>query len=220
MEGERRTPRPRACGEQKNPVWGLVHKRRSWAPVPTGRFPGHVARNPGAPVRNNNWRDPRQRRTFRPGVLFPLCCGGAHSSGSSLGRAVPIVVKRSLCTEHYPHAQSRCLSARRNVIQNGKFDPREQQRSSFMKLAIAGLLLAIGAGSAIAQTTSPGTSTAPDSAATGTAPGTAAPAERPRTQGNVPATTPGGPTASESSGPDPSKPRTSTSPDKSDPSPK
>ena len=89
-----------------------------------------------------------------------------------------------------------------------------------MKLAIAGLLLAIGAGSAIAQTTSPGTSTAPDSAATGTAPGTAAPAERPRTQGNVPATTPGGPKASESSGPDPSKPRTSTSPDQSNPSPK
>jgi hypothetical protein len=130
------------------------------------------------------------------------------------------VVKRSVCTEHYPHAQLRCLSARRNVIQNGKFDPREQQRSSFMKLAIAGLLLAIGAGSAIAQTTSPGTSTAPDSAGTGTAPGTAAPSERPRTQGNVPATTPGGPKASESSGPDPSKPSTPTSPDKSDPSPK
>ncbi len=91
-----------------------------------------------------------------------------------------------------------------------------------MKLAIAGLLLAIGAGSAIAQTTSPGTSTAPDSAVTGTAPGTSptAPAERPRTQGNVPSTTPGGPTASESSGPDPSRPRTSTSPDKQDPSPK
>jgi hypothetical protein len=39
-----------------------------------------------------------------------------------------------------------------------------------MKLAIAGLLLAISAGSAIAQTTGPGTSTAPDSAATGTSP--------------------------------------------------
>ena len=91
-----------------------------------------------------------------------------------------------------------------------------------MKLAIAGLLLAISAGSAMAQTTGPGTSTAPDSAVTGTAPGTppAAPAERPRIQGNVPATTPGGPTAAETSGPDPSKPRTSTSPDKQDPSPR
>ena len=89
-----------------------------------------------------------------------------------------------------------------------------------MKLAIAGLLLAISAGSALAQTTSPGTTTPPDSAVTGTAPGTPTPAERPRTQGNVPATTPGGPTASESSGPDPSRPRTSTSPDKQDPSPK
>ena len=89
-----------------------------------------------------------------------------------------------------------------------------------MKLAIVGLLLAMSAGSAIAQTTSPATSIAPDSAATGTAPGTATPRERPRTQGNVPATTPGGPTASESSGPDPSRPRTSTSPDKQDPSPK
>jgi hypothetical protein len=91
-----------------------------------------------------------------------------------------------------------------------------------MKVAIAGLLLAISAGCALAQTTSPGTSTAPDSAVTGTASGTppAIPAERPRVQGNVPATTPGGPTATESSGPDPSRPRTSTSPDKQAPSPK
>ena len=110
----------------------------------------------------------------------------------------------------------------RNVFQSGRFAWKEQQRSSFMKLAIAGLLLAIGAGSAIAQTTSPGTSTAPDSAATGVAPGAppATPAERPRTQGNVPATTPGGPASSESSGPDPSKPMTPTTPDKPDPSPK
>jgi hypothetical protein len=113
-------------------------------------------------------------------------------------------------------------SSRWNVIQSGKFAPREQQRSSFMKLAIAGLLFAISAGSAIAQTTSPGTSTAPDSAATGTSPGTppATPVERPRTQGNVPATTPGGPASSESSGPDPSKRMTPTMPDKQDPSPK
>ena len=91
-----------------------------------------------------------------------------------------------------------------------------------MKLAIAGLLVAISAGSALAQTTSPGTSTAPGSAATGTAPGTppATAGERPGTQGNVPATTPGGPAATESSGPDPSRPRTLTSPDKQDPSPK
>ena len=91
-----------------------------------------------------------------------------------------------------------------------------------MKLAIAGLLLVIGAGSAIAQTTSPGTSTAPDSAATGAAPGTspAVPRERLRSQGNVPATTPGGPASSESSGPDPSKPMTPTTPDRPDPSPK
>jgi hypothetical protein len=92
-----------------------------------------------------------------------------------------------------------------------------------MKVAIAGLLLAISAGFALAQTTAPGTSTAPgssNSAVTGPAPGTATPAERPRTQGNVPATTPGGPGASESSGPDPSKPMTPTKPDKQDPSPK
>ena len=65
-------------------------------------------------------------------------------------------------------------------------------------------------------------STAPGSAATGTAPGTppATTGERPGTQGNVPATTPGGPAATESSGPDPSRPRTLTSPDKQDPSPK
>ncbi len=91
-----------------------------------------------------------------------------------------------------------------------------------MKVAIAALLLAVSAGCALAQTASPGTSTAPgssNSAVTGPAPGTA-PAERPRTQGNVPATTPGGPTSSESSGPDPSKPMTPTNPDKPDPSPK
>jgi hypothetical protein len=45
--------------------------------------------NPGAPVSNNNWRDPRQRRTFHPGVLFPLCCGGDHSSGSQPQKAAP-----------------------------------------------------------------------------------------------------------------------------------
>jgi hypothetical protein len=94
-----------------------------------------------------------------------------------------------------------------------------------MKLAIAGLLLVIGGGLAVAQTTAPGTSTAPgssDSAVTGTAPGTspASPVGRPRVQGNVPATTPGGPAAAETSGPDPSKPRGSTSPDKQDPSPR
>jgi hypothetical protein len=94
-----------------------------------------------------------------------------------------------------------------------------------MKLAIAGLLLAISGGLALAQTTAPGTSTAPgssDSAATGAAPGTspASPAGRPRIQGNVPATTPGGPTAPETSGPDPARPRTSTSPDKQDPAPR
>jgi hypothetical protein len=95
-----------------------------------------------------------------------------------------------------------------------------------MKLAIASLILAMSAGCALAQTTTgPGTSTAPgssDSAVTGPAPGTGpgTPAERPRTQGNVPATTPGGPASSESSGPDPSKPMTPTRPDKQDPSPK
>ena len=94
-----------------------------------------------------------------------------------------------------------------------------------MKVAIAGVLLAVSAGCALAQTASPGTSTAPGSSnsavtgpAAGTAPGT--PAERPRTQGNVPAATPGGPTSSESSGPDPSKPMTPTTPDRHDPSPK
>jgi hypothetical protein len=92
-----------------------------------------------------------------------------------------------------------------------------------MKLAIAGLLLTLSAGCALAQTNSPGTSTAPgssNSAVTGTAPGTApaSPAERPRTQGNVPATTPGGPASSESSGPDPSKRPTPTNPDKTNPS--
>src|SRR5262245_28342152 len=91
-----------------------------------------------------------------------------------------------------------------------------------MRLTIAALLLATSAGIALAQTTTPGTSTAPGSsgsAATGTGPG-ATPAERPRTQGNVPATTPGGPKASESRGPDPARPTRPTNPDKQDPSPK
>jgi hypothetical protein len=147
---------------------------------------------------------PRQRRTRRL---------------RATARCKALVVYGTLPSRD-PHSRSTLSERTSERNPDDKFAPREQQRSSFMKLAIAGLLLAIGAGNAIAQTTSPGTSTAPDSAATGTAPGTAAPAERPRTQGNVPATTPGGPTASESSGPDPSKPRTSTSPDKADPSPK
>ena len=91
-----------------------------------------------------------------------------------------------------------------------------------MRVAIAALLLTASRGFALSQTTVPGTSTAPDSsgsAVSGTAPG-AAPTERPRTQGNVPATTPGGPMSSESSGPDPSRSSTPTAPDKSDPSPK
>jgi hypothetical protein len=92
-----------------------------------------------------------------------------------------------------------------------------------MRLMIAGLLLGMSAAVAVAQTsTSPGTSTAPgstDSSVTGPAPGTA-PAERPKTQGNVPSTTPGGPAAAETSGPDPSRPRTPTEPDKQTPSPR
>jgi hypothetical protein len=92
-----------------------------------------------------------------------------------------------------------------------------------MRLMIAGLLLGMSAAVAVAQTsTSPGTSTAPgstDSSVTGTAPGTG-PTQRPRTQGNVPATTPGGPAAAESSGPDPSKTRRPTEPDKQTPSPR
>jgi len=94
-----------------------------------------------------------------------------------------------------------------------------------MKLAIAGVLLALSAGVALAQTNSPGpTSPGPSDlgAATGAAPGAppVTPAERPRIQGNGPSTTPGGPGAPETSGPDPATPRTSTSPDKQDPSPK
>jgi len=91
-----------------------------------------------------------------------------------------------------------------------------------MRLAIAGVLVALSAGVALAQTNSPGpTSPGPsdESAATGAAPGSP-PTERPRIQGNVPSTTPGGPAAPETSGPDPATPRTSTSPDKQDPSPK
>src|SRR5689334_18409940 len=75
-----------------------------------------------------------------------------------------------------------------------------------MRLVIAAFLLSASGGLALAQTMTPGTSTAPgssDSAATGAGPG-ATTAGRPRTQGNVPAATPGGPTSSESSGPDPS----------------
>ena len=95
-----------------------------------------------------------------------------------------------------------------------------------MKLVIAGFLLAISGGFAMAQTsTSPGTSTAPGSsgsATTGMAPGTpsATPAERPRIQGNVPSTSPGGAVAPQTSGPDPATPRPPTSPDKQDPSPR
>lgn len=95
-----------------------------------------------------------------------------------------------------------------------------------MKLVIAGFLLAISGGFAMAQTsTSPGTSTAPGSsgsATTGVAPGTpsATPAERPRIQGNVPSTSPGGAAAPQTSGPDPATPRPPTSPDKQDPSPR
>ena len=89
-----------------------------------------------------------------------------------------------------------------------------------MRLMIAGLLLGVSTAVAVAQTsTSPGTSTAPgstDSSVTGTAPGTG-PTERPKTQGNVPPTSPGGPAAAETSGPDPAKPRTPTAPDKQAP---
>ena len=96
-----------------------------------------------------------------------------------------------------------------------------------MKIVIAGLLLTLGAGVAVAQTgTSPGTSRAPgatDTPATGPATGTSPPATttgRPRVQGNVPSATPGGPAAPETNGPDPAAPRTPTSPDKQSPAPR
>jgi hypothetical protein len=57
-EGEGRTPGPRLCGEERNPVWGLVRKRPSRAAVPTGRLPGH-ARNPGAPRSATTGATPR-----------------------------------------------------------------------------------------------------------------------------------------------------------------
>jgi hypothetical protein len=90
-----------------------------------------------------------------------------------------------------------------------------------MKIGIAALLLAFCAGIAMAQTsTSPPNSRAPgatETPATGPATGTSPP--RPRVQGNVPATTPGGAAAPETSGQDPAAPRTPTSPDKQAPAP-
>ena len=96
-----------------------------------------------------------------------------------------------------------------------------------MKIAIVALVLAFGAGVAMAQTsTGPGTSRAPgatDTPATGPATGTSTPGTttgRPRVQGNVPSATPGGAAAPETSGPDPAVPRTPTSPDKQPPAPR
>ena len=96
-----------------------------------------------------------------------------------------------------------------------------------MKIAIAAPLLALGAGVAMAQTsTSPGTSRAPgatETPATGPATGTSPPrttTDRPRVQGNVPPATSGGAAAPQTSGPDPAAPRTPTSPDKQSPAPR
>lgn len=89
-----------------------------------------------------------------------------------------------------------------------------------MKVAIAALLVALGAGVAMAQTsTSPPTTRAPgatETPATGPATGTSPP----RVQGNVPQATPGGAAAPETSGPDPVAPRTPPSPDKQSPAPR
>jgi hypothetical protein len=85
----------------------------------------------------------------------------------------------------------------------------------------AALLLALSAGVAMAQTTTPTNPGSPDSAATGSAPGTNSPGERPQIPGNVPPTTPGGPAAPQTSGPDPAQPSaTPTVPDKQTPSPR
>jgi hypothetical protein len=90
-----------------------------------------------------------------------------------------------------------------------------------MKIAIAALLLALGGGVAMAQTsTSPPTSRAPgatETPATGPATGTSPPAAR--VQGNVPPVTPGGAAAPETSGQDPAA-KTPASPDKQSPAPR
>jgi|RhiMethySRZTD1v2_1073278.scaffolds.fasta_scaffold48919_5 hypothetical protein len=90
-----------------------------------------------------------------------------------------------------------------------------------MKIAIAALLLALGAGVTMAQTeTSPSTSRAPgatETPATGPATGTSPP--RSRVQDNVPPATPGGSAALETSGPEPAA-KAPASPDKQSPAPR
>ena len=218
-EGEGGTPGPELSGKRKSRLGDCSvnaylmgeFQRRGSQVMPATREPQSAT---------TTGEIPRQRRTFHPGVLPLVLWVRDHSSGSQSQKGAPVEISCLYGT--LPSRRPR-HDVRRNVIRIGKFSERTAQESSFMKLAIAGLLLAASAGLALAQTSSPSpgpTSPGPSdsSAATGMAPG--APAERPRLQGNVPATSPGGPTSSESSGPDPSKPRTSTSPDKSDPSPK
>jgi len=219
-EGEGWTPGPQSFGGRENPDWEMLRMRLSWGRVPPEG--SRASSNPGAPVSNNNWRDPKATPNIPPWGPSPCAVGQGPQQWKPVSEGCARRNQLSVWNITLTHAVTRRTPERNSDRQ--VFSERTAQESSFMKLAIAGLLLAIGAGSAIAQTSSPSpgpTSAGPSdsSAATGMAPG-APPAERPRLQGNVPSTAPGGPISSESSGPDPSKPRTSTSPDKSDPSPK
>jgi hypothetical protein len=74
---------PELRGREISPSGDCSVNAGLWEEVSLERLPGPWhASGLGAPV-SNNWRHPKAGPNFSsPRVLFPLCCGGDHGSGS------------------------------------------------------------------------------------------------------------------------------------------